>query len=575
MALLRGESSDRLRRVCGGCALEFLLCIIVLVLLEARGINGKVAAIAVTSVALVLYSLAGVVGATASPLEFHIAGRRISPLFAGMAAAAQWSAPALFLAAPASLFIAGYDGRPMLIGLTGGYVLLAILIAPFVRNCGARTVPGFIAARFGTVAGLIAIVMLLVCSALFLAALLATGVASISRLLATETRIALVIAVGIVLICALAGGMKSVIASQVAQYTVLLIASLALFFLLAAEPFDAPAEAPYDPVLEAVNILAHGLGLVPAPSPRSIPFHVTATAGNLEFIICLMAGTASLPHVIMHPLTTGSMNDGRRWAAWSLLFITILVFALPSSMRLANSAAALESSGIMAGLMAAIAATATAAAASVVLFTMAGALAQGIAKGIRDRDLPATAGSLRIHLARALMIGIAAAVAYGVAIRPLEGASMLAWSFSLAAAGLFPALVLGIWWERVTVAGAVLGMLSGFAISAFYLVTTRYFPQAAVRELGMSALSDPVSGKALVDAARILADPRWQGDVPAGLVNPLASKVGWFNVGNDACGIFGLAAGFAVAIAVSLLGRKPSAESRERIESIRIPRSSD
>ena len=221
----------------------------------------------------------------------------------------------------------------------------------------------------------------------------------------------------------------------------------------------------------------------------------------------------------------------------------------------------------MAGLVAAIAATATAAAASAVLFTMAGTFIPGIA------HTPERArGVANVLLARGLMIIIAAGAGYAVATQPIEGASTLAWAFSLAAAGLFPILVLGIWWERVTTAGAVLGMLSGFSISLFYVVLTRYFPQTAIAELGMTALFDPASGRPLVDAARILADPGWHADVPASLANPLASKVGWFNVGNDACGIFGLAAGFAITIAVSLMGKKPSAEKQERIASIRIPR---
>jgi cation/acetate symporter len=569
MALLRSEFSDQLRRICGGCALAFLLCIIVAVPLDARGIGGRLAATIITLLPLALYCAAGLATSTANPPEFHIADRRVSAGFAGMAAAAQWSAPALLLAAPGSLFVAGYDGRPMLIGLTAGYVLLVVLIAPFMRNCGARTLAGFIVMRYGTVAGLIAAAMLFTCSVLFMTAVLATAVAFIARVLATDARIVLVIGIAVVLLCTIVGGMASVIASQAAQYTVLLIGSLAVFFLLAAKPFDAPTEAPYDPVMEAVNILVQGLGLVPAPSPRSVPFHVSATVGNLEFIICLMAGTASLPHVIMHPLTTRSVDDARKWGAWSLLFITILVFALPSYVRIASSAAALESSGIMTGLVAAIAASATAAAASALLFTMAATLTPGIQ---RAPERASAVAKPRILLARGLMIIIAAGTGYAVATQPLEGASMLAWSFSLAAAGLFPALVLGIWWERVTTAGAVLGMLSGFSISLFYVVLTRYFPQAAIAELGMTALSDPASGRPLVEAARILADPGWHADVPASLANPLASKVGWFNVGNEACGIFGLAFGFAVTIAVSLMGKKPSAEKQELIESIRIPR---
>jgi cation/acetate symporter len=110
MALLRSEFSDQLRRICGGCALAFLLCIIVAVLLDARGIGGRLAATIITLLPLALYCAAGLATSTANPPEFHIAGRRVSAGFAGMAAAAQWSAPALLLAAPASLFVAGYDG---------------------------------------------------------------------------------------------------------------------------------------------------------------------------------------------------------------------------------------------------------------------------------------------------------------------------------------------------------------------------------------------------------------------------------------------------------------------------------
>jgi hypothetical protein len=125
MAPLRSDPSDRLRRICGGCALAFLLCIIVAILLDGRGIGTELAALVITLVPLALYCAVALAASTVDPLEFRIADRRISAGFAGMAAAVQWSAPALVLAAPASLFVAGYDGRPMLIGLTGGYLLLA------------------------------------------------------------------------------------------------------------------------------------------------------------------------------------------------------------------------------------------------------------------------------------------------------------------------------------------------------------------------------------------------------------------------------------------------------------------
>ena len=120
----------------------------------------------------------------------------------------------------------------MLIGLSGGYVLLAVLIVPFMRNCGARTAAGFIVMRYGTFAGLIAAALLFICSVLFMTAVFATAVAFIARVLAADARIVLVIGIAVVLLCTIAGGMASVIASQAAQYMVLLIASLAVFFSL-------------------------------------------------------------------------------------------------------------------------------------------------------------------------------------------------------------------------------------------------------------------------------------------------------------------------------------------------------
>jgi len=165
---------------------------------------------------------------------------------------------------------------------------------------------------------------------------------------------------------------------------------------------------------------------------------------------------------------------------------------------------------------------------------------------------------------------VTALAAYVATTMPVEPVVMLAWAFSLAAAGFFPALVLGIWWQRATSAGAICGIIVGFGLCAFYIVVSRYFPQAGVTHFGMTSLINPTTGRPLVNVAQVLADARWLADVPASAVNPLASKVGWFNISNIACGVFGVLAGFLTITGISLLGRKRPARAT-LIDDIRAP----
>jgi cation/acetate symporter len=171
-----------------------------------------------------------------------------------------------------------------------------------------------------------------------------------------------------------------------------------------------------------------------------------------------------------------------------------------------------------------------------------------------------------------LLVVVAVIAAYLASTKPGDILAMVGWAFSLAMAGNFPALVMGIWWKRTTTMGAVLGIIAGFGLCLFYLVTTRYFPQAGVRMFGMSALTNPVTGAPLVDVAKVLADPKWLADVPAAAANPLQSKVGWFDLNNINCGLLGMPLGFLVIIVVSLLGKEPSKEIQAFVDEIRKPR---
>jgi cation/acetate symporter len=565
----RSEFSAYLNRICGAGALAVLLAIIVLVVLERWGVPKELIGRAMVSLAFALFATVGIISFTADPFEFQLAARRIPAAFAGMALAAEWSSAALLLGAPASLFISGYDGRLLLVGLTGGYVLTAVLIGPFVQNSGASTLPGFMAARYGGVVRVLAGIVLLVCSLLFLTGLVQAAVPVAARALAISWGIAAYVIIAVALVCALAGGLAGLTATQVAQYTALLVGSGAVFVTYAAETYDAPTGAPYDPISQALEAVVQGLGLAPAPSPRSIPFRFGQTLNQLEMILCLTAGTASLPHIVMHSSSTANMGEARRSAVWSLFFIALLTMTLPTYMMFSSSAGSYEQSTVISALVPLIALTSMLAAASALLLTLANSLRHDAYCSL----FPSQASSKRgVMVARALMLIAAALVAYAVAHSVLEPLSMLVWAFSLAAAGLFPALVLGIWWSRTSAVGAIVGIVCGFGVCLFYLVVTRYFPQVGLIRFGMVPLVDTMTGHSLVDAAPVLADPRWRLDVPASAANPLASKVGWFNVSNAACGLFGLAVGFFMIAAVSLLGKKPSARSRVLLAGLRAPR---
>jgi cation/acetate symporter len=131
---------------------------------------------------------------------------------------------------------------------------------------------------------------------------------------------------------------------------------------------------------------------------------------------------------------------------------------------------------------------------------------------------------------------------------------------------------MGIWWKRTTTTAAICGILAGWGICLFYLVTTRYFPQFGVNYVGMSSLLNPETGKPLVNIAQVMADPKWATQWPALAANPMANKVGWFDLNNINCGLLGMPLGFLVIWLVSLMGRAPSKEMQDLIDEIRKPR---
>jgi cation/acetate symporter len=184
----------------------------------------------------------------------------------------------------------------------------------------------------------------------------------------------------------------------------------------------------------------------------------------------------------------------------------------------------------------------------------------------------ATQVAKRLIVARVLLLLVAVAAAATASTRPSDILAMVGWAFSLAMAGNFPALVMGIWWKRTTAAGAVCGIIAGFGLCIGYLVITRYFPAFGVHYLGMTSLYNAATGAPVIpDLAKAMAAPNaWQ--LWPTLAHPLANKVGWFDLNNINCGFLGAPLGFLVIIVVSLFTKAPSAEMQAYVDEIRKPR---
>src|SRR6188768_2375301 len=167
---------------------------------------------------------------------------------------------------------------------------------------------------------------------------------------------------------------------------------------------------------------------------------------------------------------------------------------------------------VISGLVAAGGLAAALSTADGLLLAIANALSHDIYYKMLDPNAPTVR---RLTMARVLLLLVAIAAAYLASTKPGDILAMVGWAFSLAMAGNFPALVMGIWWKRATATGAVCGIIAGFGLCLFYLVTTRYFPGAGVKYFGMTSLLNPVTGAPLVDISQIMADPKWLADVPA------------------------------------------------------------
>jgi cation/acetate symporter len=632
----------------------FLGFIVFLAVLEQVGVPNRVLGYFFVFFTLAVYGVIGVAMRTAQVSEYYVAGRVVPALYNGMATGADWMSAASFVGMAGSLFLLGYDGLAWVLGWTGGFVLVSILVGPYLRKFGAYTVPDFMAFRYGgNFARFLAVIVLVCCSFTYVTAqIYGTGLIA-SRFLGMQFEYAVFAGLVGILLCAMLGGMKAVTWTQIAQYIVLIVAYLTPIVILSTKHYGIPfPEFTYGQAIAEITareqqLIKDGLATLCTAAncgpttlkPHIQPFMNYTPLNYFGIIFCMMVGTASLPHILMRYFTTPSVREARVSVGWSLLFIFLLYFSAPAyaafsklevytniigsdvtslkpwlftwgelgliqicgknAVNLDAAVAACKAIAghagvlrfqdfsintdvivlstpeiaglpyVISGLVAAGGLAAALSTADGLLLAIANALSHDIYYKMLDPNAPAIR---RLTVARVLLFFVAVASAALAATRPSDILAMVGWAFSLAMAGNFPAIVLGIWWKRTTTTAAILGMMAGWGICLFYLVTSRYFPQAGVTYFGMTSLLNPETSQPLVDVAKIMADPKWLADTPASAGNPLANKVGWFDLNNINCGLLGMPLGFLVMIVVSLMGKPPPMEMQALLDEIRKPR---
>jgi cation/acetate symporter len=572
-----------LGKIYGGYTGGFLGFVVLLAIAEQMGVPNKIIGYAFVFLTIGVYAYIGILSRTSELSEYYVAGRVVPPVFNGMATGADWMSAASFISMAGGLYLAGYGGLGYVLGWTGGYVLVAVLLAPYLRKFGQFTVPDFLGVRYeGNTARVCGVIVLFSASFTYIVAqTFGIGIIT-SRFLGIPFEVAIFVGLLGILVCSMLGGMRAVTWTQVAQYIILIIAYLTPVVWLSTTLYGFPIpELTYGQALQEIAVLEQKLGIT---KPHVAAFVDAKGAFSwVEFhnfwalVLCLMVGTASLPHILMRYFTTPNVRDARKSVAWSIFFIFLLYFTAPAYAAFAkrevyrdvigqqisslpawvqnwsqvgglltikdgNSDGILQLSEfvinqdiivlsmpeiaglpyVISGLVAAGGLAAALSTADGLLLAIANALSHDIYYKMID---PKASTVRRLVVARALLVIVAIMGAAIAGTRPAGIIQMVAWAFSLAAAGLFAPLVLGIWWKRTTSVGAIVGMMSGFGLCLFYLVGTRYF------------------------------------DMPL-----------WFGIRNISSALFGLPVAFIVTYVVSLMTAPPSKEMQDFVDSIRTPK---
>ena len=546
----------------------------------------------IVGITFLIYISIAIWSKASSTKEFYIAGKGVSPLANGMATAADWMSAASFISMAGIIAFAGYDGSVYLMGWTGGYVLLALLLAPYLRKFGKFTVPDFIGERYySNRARLVAVFCALAVSFTYVAGQMRGVGIVFSRFLEIPIESGVIVGMVIVLFYAVLGGMKGITYTQVAQYCVLIFAFMVPAFFISLQmtgnfiPQIGMGSQINDGsgifLLEKLDLLSKDLGFNEYTSGSKSVFDIFCIT------LALMVGTAGLPHVIVRFFTVKRVSDARKSVGLALLFITILYTTAPavsvfSKLNLIETVSEKEYStmpdwfknwentglityddknndGIInynnyenneliidndimvlanpeiANLPAWIIALVAAGGLAAALSTAAGLLL--VISTSVSNDLVKKIFMPNISQKRELLIArissfFAVIVAGYFGINPPGFvAAVVALAFGLAAASFFPAIILGIFSKRINKEGAISGMIVGISLMLYYM---------AKFKLG------------------------WLGPLPP-------SSEWWFGISPEGFGSIAMLCNFLISIVVSYLTSPPPQKVVQLVEDIRIP----
>jgi len=569
----------------------FLLFFLLMALFEKMGASAQLIGIGFVLFTISIYAIIGWLSRTAEVDAYYVAGREVPALYNGMATAADWMSGASFVALAGGVYFGGYPYLGFIVGWTGGYVLVNSLMAPYLRKFGCYTVPDFVGTRFGgNTARFLAVIVLVTASFTYVTAQInATGTIA-AQTLGVPFEVGVYLGLLGIFICSMLGGMRGVTWTQVAQYIVLIIAYLLPIIWMSNKlGYGIIPHFSYGEGVQRIAELEAMYGLQPAAEAiKGVSVLTTpqnAPGGEWKMVtlaICMMTGTASLPHILMRYFTTPSVRAARRSVGWSLLFIFLLYFSAPALATLTklnlldpNLATAVigkafadvsnlewvkhwSSVGMLAvvdqngdgivqlneffmrpdivvlatpeiaglpyvisGLVAAGGLAAAMSTADGLLLAIANALSHDLYYTIID---PKADTRKRLIVARVLLIFIGLAGAFIASLKLTGILGAVAWAFDFAASGLFFPLVLGVWWKRANAPGAIAGMVGGYLAGTVYLY------------LVYNNLMDP-----------------------------------WFQIDHLRFAIIGMPVSLIAMIAVSLMTAAPSKEIQDMVDEVRIP----
>jgi cation/acetate symporter len=489
-----------------------------------------------------IYAVIGLRARTTKLDEYYVAGRRVPGLLNGLATGSDWMSAASFISMAGALYLLGYEGLAYITGWTGGFVLLVLFLAPYLRKFGQYTIPDFIGARYpGAGTRVVSALISVVISFTYLTAQV-TGVGIImSRFLGVNYMFGVIIGLSAVLLCSFLGGMQAITWTQGVQGIVLVIAYLVPVTWLALRLTNVPLpQLMYGEALRHIEALEAAQGLA---ASYTEPFNDWTVWNYLALMICLMLGTAGMPHILVRFYTVPTVRESRSSVGWALVWIAILYLTAPAyaaftrweilenvvgrpAQNLPAWADNWASTGLMtisddpqiggngdgvlqynelqidqdlvvlampeiAGLPTTVVALVAAGGLAAALSTADGLLmviASAAAHDIYHRTLnPRASPREQLWFGR-IMILVAAVLAAITAIQRLAIiVQMVAWAFSLAAAAFFPVLVLGIFWKGATARGAVSGMISGLLVTVAYMAVTYIDPDRSVLGISHSA----------------------------------------------------------------------------------------